>query len=93
MQKVNRRGEYARLQLYRKLIYEHQISMGGCTRCGIFPTKQLNLDFHHLDKSTKLFGLAEGYKYSWQEVLEEIKKCIILCKSCHNIVEPRGFIL
>ena len=86
---LKRRYEYKRLQRYRKHIYEYQVLMGGCKRCGILPTEKQNLDFHHLDPNTKLFGLNSAYKHTWKEVLEEIKKCIILCHGCHSIVEPR----
>ena len=60
--------------------------MGGkCTDCaGIFPPRVY--DFHHLDpsikdpKATTLFrkGLTA-------EVIEELKKCVMLCANCHRI--------
>lgn len=89
MKEANQRCEYNRLQRFRKRIYDYQIMMGGCELCPAQPTPQQNLDFHHIDPSTKLFGLADGYKHSWEEALIEIGKCMILCPSCHLKREPR----
>jgi len=48
------------------------------------------LQYHHLDKSTKLFGISDKLskknnlsKIKWREIKNEIKKCIILCANCH----------
>ena len=40
------------------------------------------LDFHHIEK--KLFWLRDADIYSWKEILEEIKKCEVLCSNCHR---------
>lgn len=89
VQEIIRRSNLKRRQEYRKRIYDYQIEVGGCALCGTLPTQQCNLHFHHLDPSTRLFRISRGVEYTWEEVLIEIQKCIILCASCHNIVEPR----
>jgi len=46
------------------------------------------LDFHHKDPAKKSFSLSvKGLCYSWDIILKEAKKCILLCKNCHAEVE------
>ena len=43
-------------------------------------------DLHHLDPSTKLFSISSGLRdYSTETVLEESKKCVLLCSNCHRL--------
>jgi 5-methylcytosine-specific restriction endonuclease McrA len=43
------------------------------------------LEFHHLSSSRKDFGISsKGYTRSWNKVLEELEKCILLCANCHR---------
>jgi 5-methylcytosine-specific restriction endonuclease McrA len=60
---------------------------GKCKVCGY--NKYIGaLDFHHLNPKTKSFALSvRGLCYSWEIVVKEAKKCIILCKNCHAEVE------
>ena len=47
-------------------------------------TKFRTLQFHHVDRTLKEFGIAaEGATRAWSEVVEELKKCILLCANCH----------
>ena len=40
------------------------------------------LTFHHLrDKS---FIISGSHTRSWEAILEELKKCVLLCQNCHN---------
>ena len=60
---------------------------GKCKLCG-YKKYNGSLDFHHLDPRTKSFSLSvKGLCYSWDSILEEAKKCVILCKNCHMEVE------
>ena len=57
---------------------------GKCIICGY---KRYNgaLDFHHLDPKTKKFSLSvKGLCYSWETIMLEAKKCVVLCKNCHT---------
>jgi hypothetical protein len=49
--------------------------------CG--ETDPLVLEFDHLgDKS---FNIAKGIRdHSWQSVLDEIRKCEVVCANCHR---------
>ena len=45
------------------------------------------LDFHHMDEKTKLFTLQTRNmcNRAWDVVLEEMKKCCLLCCRCHRL--------
>ena len=46
------------------------------------------LDFHHIDPSTKSFGVSSGgFSRSWTSIETEIKKCILVCANCHREIE------
>ena len=46
------------------------------------------LQFHHTDRKTKLFGLAmKGRTMSFEKLLAEARKCVLLCANCHAEVE------
>jgi len=57
---------------------------GRCAICGYSKCKQA-LEFHHLNKNGKDFGIsAKGYSRAWKKVKGEIDKCIIVCANCHR---------
>lgn len=66
-----------------------EIFGGKCKICGY--NKYVGaLDFHHLKSSTKSFTLSvKGLCYSWDTILKEAGKCILLCKNCHTEVENK----
>jgi hypothetical protein len=55
-----------------------------CVKCG--EDRFYVIDFHHIDPSKKLFTISDGQKAhkSKEDVLEEVKKCVCLCKNCHK---------
>ncbi len=58
---------------------------GKCIYCGY--KKCINaLEFHHVDKSKKRFNLSGGNISSrkWKDVLDESKKCDLVCSNCHR---------
>jgi hypothetical protein len=60
---------------------------GRCGLCG-YERCVRALAFHHLDPTTKTFGLAEGgLARSLAEARAEAAKCILLCANCHAEVE------
>jgi len=58
---------------------------GGCTNCG-YATNISALHFHHIKASEKSFKLGARIlsNRSWEAILEEAKKCILLCANCHS---------
>jgi len=64
-------------------------SLGGkCVCCG-YNRNHWALEFHHVDPSQKLFSLGgmRANPRSWGAVVEELRKCVILCSNCHREVE------
>ena len=62
-------------------------SGGACSICG-YDRSVKALQFHHLDPSTKSFGLADGgLSRSLERVRAEAAKCVLLCANCHAEVE------
>ena len=53
------------------------------TGCLICSTKE-DLEYHHRDPSQKHKRLSKMVNHSKQRILEEIAKCDVLCKQCHN---------
>jgi len=60
---------------------------GGCVACG-FNAHQAALAFHHLDPSQKRFNLSlRGVTRSIDKLRAEARKCVLLCATCHAMVE------
>ena len=54
---------------------------GKCIRCDYkFPE---GIDFHHIDRSKKEFGIAQVYAKFNDKLKAELRKCAPLCKNCH----------
>ncbi|MFC1510424.1 hypothetical protein ACFL49_02070 [Candidatus Omnitrophota bacterium] len=63
---------------------------GKCECCGYDRCIEA-LEFHHKDASAKDFSISQkGYTRSWQKVVEEINKCILLCANCHREVHAQN---
>lgn len=60
-------------------------SGGKCEICG-YNRSRVSLSFHHIDPSEKSFGLDARNisNRSMKSVLEEYKKCQLLCLNCHS---------
>ncbi len=55
---------------------------GKCCNCG-YDKNLAALDFHHVDPETKEHNWNELSRKPWQEIIVELKKCILVCKNCH----------
>ena len=105
--RLDRRGTYRcvlcaqeRVAERRRRIKQILIEEAGgcCAACG-YDRLPAALHFHHLDPSTKEFGLsARGLSRALERAREEAQKCVLLCGNCHAEVEggvraleaPRG---
>ena len=91
--KYSDRREYLikAVQKRRKKIRDMSVEhLGGrCARCGYDRCAEA-LEIHHLESSDKDFGISEkGYTRSWKRVLEELRKCELLCANCHREAHAR----
>jgi hypothetical protein len=71
---------------------------GVCIICG-YDKYPGAFDLHHVDGSTKEFGLSsEGLTRSWEKTKAEADKCVLLCATCHREVHggiaklPKGLL-
>ncbi len=71
---------------------QHTVSLlgGKCIRCGYSKCLRA-LEFHHLDPKNKIKDLNGFRSFSFSRLLEESKKCILLCANCHREEEERIF--
>jgi hypothetical protein len=59
---------------------------GGCAICG-YDRVLGNLCFHHVDPTTKSFGVTTARGKSLATYLEEARKCVLVCANCHGEIE------
>lgn len=56
----------------------------GCSLCS--ESDPCCLDFHHLGDKKDAVSVLAQHGYSWETIVEEIKKCLLLCANCHRKV-------
>jgi hypothetical protein len=71
---------------FRQEVKDHllRVKRAGCSRCG--ERHPACLDFHHRDPTGKEFTVADFLKRHqprFSDLLDELKKCDILCRNCH----------
>ena len=76
-QAQQQRGHNRKLELIR-------IKGRKCSICG-YRRNSSALEFHHINPEEKGFqlDLRSLSNRKWESVLEEAKKCILLCSNCH----------
>lgn len=52
---------------------------GVCVQCG----SSQNLEFDHIDPSTKTLHISKMWTASMERFLTELEKCQLLCHGCH----------
>lgn len=65
---------------------KHQLVLamgGGCCICG-YNRCERALDFHHMDATTKNFSICQYLWLPLGELLEEVRKCVLICSNCHR---------
>jgi len=76
-----------RVKLWRSRTRERMLEAMGnkCACCGYDKCLRI-LEFHHINPKTKSFSLgsARGNISSWKNLVNELKKCILVCQNCHG---------
>ena len=76
-----RDSQKKRRNLYKtKLVEAHG---SKCAICGYCKTSN-SLEFHHSDSKKKEFSISSNDVGSFEKLLEESKKCIMICANCHR---------
>ena len=74
-------------QIYqkRKERWENFMKTQKCSKCGISDYRVLQ--WHHIDPSTKTMTIgSQARQGKWDQIMEEVKKCICICANCHFIL-------
>ena len=85
--KKNAKLEYQRVKArrdeLRNWLNEYKSTL-CCTMCG--EKHPACLDFHHKDSKNKDFslGIIRGWGYGKERLINEIKKCMVICANCHR---------
>lgn len=53
----------------------------ACTVCGSIE----RLQFHHVNPREKRFNIGSEFSRPWDEILDEVSKCTLLCEECHKL--------
>jgi len=85
---IKQQDKYRRWQ--RKARRERKIKLvkmlgGKCSTCD-YDKCYSCLDFHHEDETNKKFEISSHMLKKWDDLVEEAKKCIVLCRNCHGEV-------
>jgi hypothetical protein len=59
------------------------LKVNGCAICGYNKCIEC-LVFHHVNPEDKKFSISNGSQCGIKKTLNEINKCILLCKNCHG---------
>ena len=76
---------------YRNLKKVRLLKLKGseCVKCGVKfdGTNAAMFDFHHTDENKKNFslGACAMNNKSWDKIVKEAEKCILLCANCHRL--------
>lgn len=76
---------YMKAQYHKKKeIVQSMKAEAKCAKCG--ESRGYVLDYHHIDPTTKEASIARitSNTYRLDGVLDEIKKCVVLCANCHR---------
>lgn len=76
---TNNKNKHKRREIKKHLITLHG---GKCKKCGYNENFLGTYDFHHQDPSKKRFTISS--KSNLLQVIEESKKCMLVCNRCHR---------
>lgn len=80
---------YKNIKNHRKLTKKRVFYVMGekCGICGLQDDCLEIYDFHHINPEEKDFAISQGaFCGSWERLVEELKKGILLCANCHRRV-------
>lgn len=88
-----KRSRDAKIDHYRKVqadrgdrYHERYKEWKETLSCSLCPESEpCCLDLHHLDPNEKDANIADVTRYwSWERLMEEVEKCIVVCSNCHR---------
>lgn len=79
-QRLNRKLARERSSKQKFILIE--LLGGRCVECGY--RGYAALVFHHKDETQKVAGVSDLLTGKFENALEEVKKCVLLCANCHR---------
>jgi len=66
-------------------------AMGNKCQCCGYNKCQEALELHHLNPEEKeiSFGSIRANPISWPKIVEELKKCVLVCSNCHKEIHSK----
>lgn len=80
--RMRTKSEYGYILSKAKYLTCYKLLGGKCNRCGFFDVACMN--FHHVDKNDKEYGISDIISSRLSKTLVELEKCMLLCDNCHN---------
>ena len=79
-------GNFERAKKY-DFVRQQKIERGQCADCGFYCDDITHVCFawDHIEPQHKAFNLSKAHRYTWQEIIDEIAKCELVCHNCHAI--------
>lgn len=77
---VEERTRYSLAKHKQRMEHLKQLLGGKCVGCGTTD----KLSFHHINPAEKEFSIASSTHYKLPRLEAEVKKCLLLCQSCHD---------
>lgn len=62
---------------------------GCCSVCG-YSEHPAALQFHHVDPKTKEHSWTKLRLKSWDKIVVELDKCVLLCANCHSVEHSKS---
>jgi hypothetical protein len=86
IEKVRQLGrEY---QQNKRAVLQAKKLLFGCVRCGYKKCARA-LHYHHIDPTTKEFGIGNCGSAGNARIEKELAKCQLLCANCHAEIETK----
>lgn len=79
--KRDRSSDQKRIRYKKEKAVEYK--GGKCELCG-YDRCIAAMDFHHINPEDKLYEVKTLLNRRWDLIVEEIKKCMLLCSNCHR---------
>lgn len=77
-----------RVRRYKIKLKAVEYKGGCCESCG-YNKSLCGLQFHHTNPDEKEFTIGSASNKSWDVLVKELDKCILLCSNCHSEIHSK----
>lgn len=80
------------LSFYRAVVVSFLASVKRAYGCRVCHEASVAcLDFHHTGR--KKFALSLAHEHEWDDILAELRKCVVICRNCHAKFHAKVLVL